>query len=74
MQNSNNNIELYIINSWNAWYVNYVSISLFFFFKFKHWDITNKTVIFTQVLTDKLPSLLSGKVHGKLNCNQMSAW
>ena len=32
MQNSNNNIELYIINSWNAWYVNYVSISLFFFF------------------------------------------
>ena len=31
IQNSNNNIELYIINSWNAWYVNYVSISLFFF-------------------------------------------
>ena len=41
--------------------------------KLKHWDITNKTVIFPQVLTDQLHSLPSGKVHGKLNCNQKAA-
>lgn len=33
----------------------------------------DKTVIFPQVLTDKLHFLLSGKVHGKLSYTQKSA-